>query len=49
MDTRTSMWILLIGNLIHIVLNYALIYGRGQACRNSASSVRASPPSSRAF
>lgn len=27
MDTRTSMWILLIGNLIHIVLNYALIYG----------------------
>lgn len=27
MDTRISMWILLIGNLIHIVLNYALIYG----------------------
>ena len=27
MDTRTSMWILLIGNLIHIILNYALIYG----------------------
>lgn len=27
MDTRTSMWILLIGNLIHIALNYALIYG----------------------
>ena len=26
-DTRTSMWIMLIGNVVNIVLNYLLIYG----------------------
>ena len=27
-DTKASMWILLIGNTLHIILNYLLIYGK---------------------
>lgn len=47
-DTKVSMWILLSGNILNIIGNYILIYGK-LACRNWAYWVPAFPRWYRAF